>query len=252
MTLKPRNINAGHRNRMREKFIRSEIDGFLPHELLEIMLFYPISYKDTNPTAHLLIEKFGSFRNVLAAESSDLCEVDGIGEQTSFFLKALEELGKRALVRNKSDFICLDTHEALAQFAAACVSDEIESCIYMIMLNNSYEHIATIKILDNVFPNQELPKRKILDLAIEKNASMIALVTHRLSTPLRPTKAEIEITFNLLKSIDEYDIKMLEHYVVSGPQLFCYSRVLPALLQCKPKFELFYKNYSSYGDEANV
>lgn len=243
MELKPRNINAGRRERMREKFIRNGIDGFLPHEVLEMLLFYPIAYKDTNPLAHLMIEGLGSFANVISASTEDLCKITGVGEQTALFIKAIEEIGSRAFVRNQDDVIALDDYITLGKYATSCVGDEIGSCSYMIMLNNNFELIGTVKIADELFPNEPLPDKTIIGQALLRDASMIALVSHCTDKPLRPSKIEIDNTFHLIKKLDELDIKLLEYYNVSGAQFFCYSRVLPALLQCKPKYELFYQNY---------
>ncbi|MBP5610265.1 MAG: hypothetical protein J6X72_02870 [Clostridia bacterium] len=62
------NVHAGHREKMREKYARAGADAFLPHELLELLLFYAVPYRDTNPTAHRLIERFGSLSGVLEAK----------------------------------------------------------------------------------------------------------------------------------------------------------------------------------------
>ena len=247
MTLKPRNINAGHRERMREKFVRNGINGFLPHEALEMLLFYPIAYKDTNPLAHLMIEHFGSFTNVMNSTVGELCEVNGVGEQTAIFIKAIQELGSRVFVKNKEDVVCLYDQDVMGKYAVACLGDEVDSCLYMLVLNSRLELLATVRIAEDLFPNELLPEKYILEQALLYNASIIALISHRIDKPMRPSRTELEDTVRLMDKLEEFNIKLIEQYSVAGAQYFCYSRVLPALMCSKPNLELFYNKEDGEG-----
>ena len=52
-----KNVHAGHRERLRGSFVENGADSFRTHQLLELLLFYAIPYKDTNPIAHSQIGK---------------------------------------------------------------------------------------------------------------------------------------------------------------------------------------------------
>ena len=60
-------IHDGHREKMRQRFLKSGLDSFADHEALELLLYYAIPRKDTNPIAHALMERYGSLSAVLAA-----------------------------------------------------------------------------------------------------------------------------------------------------------------------------------------
>lgn len=81
------NIHAGHRERLKNKFLRFGAEALEEHELLELLLFYAIPQKDTNPIAHNLINRFGSVAGVLKAEPKELTEVSGIGMHAATLLK---------------------------------------------------------------------------------------------------------------------------------------------------------------------
>ena len=66
-------MHSMHRNRMKERFLLEGLDHFEEHNILELLLFYSIPQKDTNETAHLLIDKFGSLRAVFDAPYEELC-----------------------------------------------------------------------------------------------------------------------------------------------------------------------------------
>ena len=84
-----------HRKRLRERFIKEGIDSFEAHQILELMMFYTIPRKDTNETAHLLLDKFGTFANVLDAPVKELMEVKGVGENTALFLNMIPQIMRR-------------------------------------------------------------------------------------------------------------------------------------------------------------
>ena len=90
------NLHAGHRAKMRKKYERAGADAFLPHELLEMLLFHAIPYRDTNPTAHLLLERFGSLSGVLSASREELCAVPGIGGCAADLIASVADLADAA------------------------------------------------------------------------------------------------------------------------------------------------------------
>ena len=65
--MKQDNPHAKHRQRLRERFLSTGLEGFQDHEILELALFYVYSRRDTNPIGHALIERFGSLSGVLDA-----------------------------------------------------------------------------------------------------------------------------------------------------------------------------------------
>jgi DNA repair protein RadC len=81
MADKKENPHAGHRQRMRDKFLKEgSFDSFAPHQILEMMLYYSSPRIDTNELAHALIDKFGSIKDVIDAPYDALTSVDGIGQ----------------------------------------------------------------------------------------------------------------------------------------------------------------------------
>ena len=76
-------IHDGHRDKMRQRFLRGGLDAFADHEALELLLYYAIPRRDTNPLAHALMERYGSLAAVLTAPVEDLQKVEGIGESAA-------------------------------------------------------------------------------------------------------------------------------------------------------------------------
>ncbi|WP_303834385.1 UPF0758 domain-containing protein [Ruminococcus flavefaciens] len=88
-----RNSHAGHRSRMRQRFLASGQDGLFEHELLELILFYARPVVNTNGIAHDLINEFGSLSKVLSADAEKLRSVKGVGAGGAAFLKLINDFG---------------------------------------------------------------------------------------------------------------------------------------------------------------
>ena len=78
-----KNIHSGHRQRLKNRFLADGLRSFNEINTLELLLFYAVPRKDTNPIAHRLLDRFGSLSAVLEAEPALLTEVDGVSEHLS-------------------------------------------------------------------------------------------------------------------------------------------------------------------------
>ena len=86
---KNRPVHENHRERMRRRVEKYGLDSLEEHEALEYLLFFVIPRRDTNPLAHALIGRFGSFAGVLEASEEELRTVEGIGPAAARFLHML-------------------------------------------------------------------------------------------------------------------------------------------------------------------
>ncbi len=85
-------VHAGHRSRMRKRFLATGLEGFQDHEVLEFLLYYAIPRRDVNETAHLLLNRFGTLSAVLDASAEDLCTIPGVGPGTANFLNLIPQI----------------------------------------------------------------------------------------------------------------------------------------------------------------
>ena len=90
--------HEGHRVRLREKFLAEE-PALLPDEdLLELLLTYAIPRKNVQSLAKILLAEFGSLGNVLAADLADLCQIEGIKQNSAILLKLAAAIQSRNYV----------------------------------------------------------------------------------------------------------------------------------------------------------
>src|SRR6201996_4716138 len=87
--------HAGHRERLRERFLKGGADALPDYEMLELVLFAALPRRDTKPLAKALIARFGSFAEVIAAAPARLMEIPGAGEAVVSQLKIVEAAARR-------------------------------------------------------------------------------------------------------------------------------------------------------------
>jgi hypothetical protein len=85
-------LRAGHRQRLRKRFLVSGPHSLSEPELMELLLTYAIPRRDVAPLAHQLLERFGDLAAVLAASHEELLAVPGVGEQVAVLLESVAYL----------------------------------------------------------------------------------------------------------------------------------------------------------------
>ncbi|MBQ7858523.1 MAG: hypothetical protein IJ347_00090 [Faecalibacterium sp.] len=87
-------LHQDHRERMRRRVERYGLESLEEHEALEYLLYFAIPRRDTNPIAHALLNRFGSFAAVLEAAEEELLTVEGVGPSTARFLHAIQAIDR--------------------------------------------------------------------------------------------------------------------------------------------------------------
>ena len=110
------NIHEGHRERMKQRFMEQGLDVFDDHQVLELLLFYSMPRKDTNPLAHQLLEHFGSLEAVFEAPTEELKKISGIGDSAVTLLRLIPEVSRRYLIDKNSFDKVLDSSAKVGAF----------------------------------------------------------------------------------------------------------------------------------------
>ena len=109
-------LHDGHRQRKRQQFLSHGPESMADHELLELALFYAIPRRDTNETAHRLLDQFGSLDRVLSAPEQELEKVEGVGQGAAVLLRLMGSIGDRARRPGREEKIVASVDQAGAYF----------------------------------------------------------------------------------------------------------------------------------------
>ncbi len=209
------NVHEGHRSRLKERFLEQGIDNFEAHNILELLLFYSIPRKDTNEIAHDLLKNFGTLQGVFDADFNDLIKVDGIKENSATLLKLIPAIARAYATDKYSSNHLLDTAEKISEFFLDKYVGEKNEIVYLLLLNNKFEMIDAVKLHEGSVNSAQISPRKVLDLVVKHNASMIVLAHNHPNGNAYPSMEDIETTSELMSTFSMVDVRLLEHFVVS-------------------------------------
>lgn len=218
------NEHAGHRGRMRQRFLKEGLNSFEPHEVLELLLFYTRPQGNTNPLGHALLDRFGSLSQVLDASYEQLMQTPGVGEQSAVFLKLLPAVARRYLEDKKryDNAIITSVEDIWEQFRYAYVG-AVNEQVYALFLDNKNQIIRREMLFEGSVNASTIPKRRLMELAITTNASSVVLSHNHPNGIASPSRADVDTT-RLLRTLLEFQgIQLLDHLIVAG-DTYCSMR----------------------------
>jgi len=216
-------MHEGHRVRLRERFLKEGLENFQDHEALELMLFYAIPRKDTNPIAHELLDEFGSLSNVFDASINDLENVQGISRNAAVFIKLCVDTMKKYRTDRLQKEQRITTMQEAGEFACELLFSAKEEQVWILCLNMKSEVIAREKICDGSLTESPIYPRKIVSTALKHNAAKIILIHNHPGGVVKPSPADIEATKTIIGVIRNLDMEMLDHIITSDNRFYSFA-----------------------------
>lgn len=208
--------HEGHRERMRERFLKTNLEGFAPHEALELLLSFSIPRRDTNPIAHELIRHFGSLHRILEATPEELTQVKGIGE-TSATLIALVLPLTRAYAQSKAtEKPTLNTVSACKAYARSLLMGERVEHFEVIALDSSFRLISKERIASGNEGETSISPRKVMAFLLRCGAARTVIAHNHPDGAVDPSLADQQLTAALKSLMSGVHIALYDHIIIGG------------------------------------
>ena len=165
-------IHDGHREKMRRRFLETGLEGFADHEALELLLYYAIPRRDTNPIAHALMERYDSLSGVLNAPVEDLEKVEGIGESAAILLSLVSRLSRKARIADASQETILNSSERAGAYLLERFAGERRELVFLLCLDRKGRLLACKRLAEGDVASADLNIRKVVEMALLTSASV--------------------------------------------------------------------------------
>ena len=210
-------MHVGHRSRMREKFLTHGARIFDTYELLEMLLYYTIPYKDTNPIAKRLLAEFGSLDGVLSAPAERLAKVSGIGERTAELIAAAGGVSDALFFNFSEETPIYDDYELVGRRFVEYFRGCKTYAIAMLMLDNSMRERGIVTIFEDMrYSSAAVTPKPFINAALLSDASIVVIARNH---PYGPccAFAEDRVASNMIDdAFRNLGTFVIEDYVVSG------------------------------------
>ena len=207
--------HAGHRERLRARFLAKGLDAFSDHEVLEFILTFAIRQKDTKPIAKALLKEFKSLRGVLAADPKALTAIDGIGEHSAILLRLVHETCGRLLRSEVFDRRSLSSPQALYDYCRISLGTQPREQFRAYFLNAKNEYLAEEMLYEGTVDQTVVYPRTVVELALRHKAVSVIFAHNHPSGNLQPSTHDIELTKTLKKALEPLNIRVCDHLIIT-------------------------------------
>lgn len=209
-------LHDGHRERMKQRFLRHGLTNFDDHNVLELLLFYAIPRRDTNVLAHRLMDTFGSLEAVFEADAEALMAVEGIGENAAALIRLVPEATKRYLMaKSEIGDILLDAEAAGQYFLPRFINCRTET-VFLACLDAKMKVLDCRPLSSGSVNAAHVDVRAIVQMALLQNASAVILAHNHTSGIALPSREDELATIQVQQALKLVGVELLDHIIVAG------------------------------------
>ena len=211
----PTDHRVGHRDRVRQRFIRLGADAFADYEMLEAVLHVVVPQRDTKDLAKSLLERFGSFSAVLAAPYDQLRRCKGLGDVTAANLKIIQGAAQRyARDRVSRDQPILSSWSALLDYCRAQMAYEDIEQFRLLFLDKKNKLVADEVQQRGTVDHTPVYPREVIKRALELSATALILVHNHPSGDPSPSAADVQMTRAIVDVAKPLGISVHDHIII--------------------------------------
>ena len=199
---------------MRRRFAQTGLSGFADHEALELLLFYAIPRRDTNPLAHRLLERYGSLEGVFTAPAEDLEKVEGMGGSAALLLRLVPLLAEKSRERTDGPVI-LNSTERAGEYLLRRFDGKKNELVYELCLDRKGKLLACKLLTEGDVNGAELNIRRLVENALLTNASAVILSHNHPSGVALPSREDFATTDRARAALEGVGIPMVDHIIVA-------------------------------------
>ena len=211
------NLHAGHRKRLRERWLESGLEGFNEINTLELLLFYVVPRQDTNPLAHRLLDRFGSLSGVLEASADQLLEVKGMGEVGAQFFPILRAVQEKAAIQQwqkEQRQRALHTPEDFYMYFRPFFLEKRQEAAYLLCLNVQGKPLSCEKVCDGSLSAVGFQSREAIELALRSQAQLCVLAHNHPVSLAKASQEDLAATNTLKTALETIGVLLLDHIIL--------------------------------------
>lgn len=219
------NPYIGHHKRLRERFIKSGLNGFHDYEVLELLLTYVFPNRDTKPIAKDLLKKFKTLAGVFSAEKEELQEIKWVGERTVVYLKLLNDtLGFIFEERAKNEEIQFTQTAQLFEYFKATIGNKKNEVMRAVYLDSQNRRIHAENLSEGTVAEAVAFPRKIVESALKYRAISVIIAHNHPGGVAEPSDNDDKITGQIKSALQTVGISLQDHLVIAGDEYFSYRK----------------------------
>ena len=206
---------AGHRKRLRDRFLQSGLDGFLDYEIVELLLTLGTPRRDGKQIAKEAIKEFKNLRGVLGATIEELQKIKGIGPYNAFGLILFHAVSEKYAKEGIPEKLSLSSAEAVANYLQKSIGSETKEHFVILYLDSRNRLIVDDVSIGTLNASLVHP-REVFKKAILANAAQCIIAHNHPSGDPEPSPQDIALTRQLVDASKIIGIDLIDHVIVTN------------------------------------
>ena len=212
--------HTGHRKRLRERFRLNGLEGFAPHEVLELLLCFALPRGNVNPIAHALLDTFGSIKGVLEATPQQLMTVNGVGEEAATLISMMIPVFQRYSLCLAEERRKISSTAEARQYCQSLLAGQRTERFYVICLGANRSVLGRRLIAEGTIGEVAAYPRSIVETALNLNAHGVIVCHNHPDGLAEPSEEDLSATAHLYRILQDLDIQLLDHVIVAGAETY--------------------------------
>lgn len=219
--------NKGHRQRVKERFLKTNFDNWQDYEILEFALFFALPQKDTKEIAKTLITKFGSLKELMNADYDELNKafepIKGVSGHTAFFFYFLKQFSIKYSEFKIKEKEKLSSPQEVVDFLKNLIGNLNEEKMYAIYLNASNKVLGVEKISEGTVGRAAVYPSQIAKGSLLKNARSVIVSHNHPGGVCKPSQNDIIATEAIQKALKTIEVILLDHIIVTNNDYYSFK-----------------------------
>ncbi len=210
-------------DRPREKLARIGAENLSDAELIAILIGSGNTKESAVDLMKRILKDCDNNLGILGRKSiSELTAYNGIGEAKAISILAACELGKRREHEDKLERLDLSQPDAIYQHLLPKMRDLDVEEAYIVLMNNNYKHIKTVRLSHGGITETAVDVRVIIKEAVLCNATIVALAHNHPSGNIHPSGHDDQITRQVKSACDAMRLHFADHIIVTDGAYYSY------------------------------
>lgn len=215
---------AGHRQRLRDKFLDQGIASLSDGEIIELLLTFGTPRSDCKGPAREALQHFGSLPAVLDAPSNELRKIKGLGPKNIFALHFVQGAARRYLKQRLQGKTFVTSSRDVADYLVHSMRNLKKEVFTVLFLDASHAIIESEIVAEGTITVNTVYPREVIKRALHHNAAALVVAHNHPSGSLRPSNQDRELTRALYLACSFLHIKLLDHLIIGkGEKPFSFA-----------------------------
>jgi len=218
-----KNQTEGHLQRLRDKFLKSGLDGFHDYEIIELLLTLGTPRKDCKSIAKKALKEFGSLKEVLEANPNELKSIKGIGDNNVFGLKIAQAVARRYLADRIIDKEFVRSADEVMAYLKHSLRDKNREAFLVIYLNGRNQILKMEELFKGTLTTSAVYPREVVKRALDNNAAALVFFHNHPSGNPNPSQDDLTITKKLKEAAKAIDVSIHDHLIIAGNEVYSFA-----------------------------